>query len=371
MRISFCLLLILFAIPAFSQTQSELATVKARIAQQQRELAALANQRNVAVRQLEIITQKNDAERQAIILLDRQITANNRRINELRNEEIRLEQRIIAHEFQTRRGIIFMLDNMGSPTIRMVFGGTDPAVISATAELMAAVTNNLSTKIRTYAEIVRNTAIVRQQIVTENRQLETARQDRENMRQQHANSQRELSATLAKIRQDERAQQDYVNMLRREEERINRALRAAAQRRAFNPDTPFARERGNLPQPMVGRVIMPFGQRLVPEAGVRVMHNGIRISPTGNGDVITVADGRVVYVAHINGMRNVIIIQHDNEYYTVYANLDEFYVTLSENIKKSTVIGRIDVDFRDNSSYLYFEIRRHRDAVNPAQWLRR
>jgi septal ring factor EnvC (AmiA/AmiB activator) len=364
-------LIVLLALPAFPRNESELSAIKARITRQERELGALAGQRDTAVRQLEIIRQKIDAERQAVILLDNQISANNKRINTLQTEEAALKRKITIHEAQGRRGIIFMLDNMGAPTLRMVFTGTDPAVISATAELLERVTNTLSAKIRTYMELALSAATLRQQIANENRQLAAARSEREIMRQQYNNSHKELSATLAVIRQDEKARQDYLDMLKREEERINMALRESAKRRAFNPNTPFARERGRLPRPIVGRVIKPFGERLIPEAGVRIMHNGLRIAPTGNGEVMSIADGQVVYVAHINGMRNIIIVQHDSEYYTVYANLDEFYVTLSENLEKNAVIGRIDIDFKDDSSYLYFEIRRHENALNPALWLSR
>jgi septal ring factor EnvC (AmiA/AmiB activator) len=50
----------------------------------------------------------------------------------------------------------------------------------------------------------------------------------------------------------------------------------------------------------------------------------------------------------------------------VYGNVDEFYVKLNEEVKSGVLIAKLDASIAE--TYLYFEIRNHRDAVDPLAW---
>jgi septal ring factor EnvC (AmiA/AmiB activator) len=113
-------------------------------------------------------------------------------------------------------------------------------------------------------------------------------------------------------------------------------------------------------------VIERYGERVHPETGLRITQYGIKIKPSGGGDILCVADGKVVYVNNLSGWQNIIIIEHDKNYFTVYGNIDEFFVKQNEEVKSGALIGRLDASITE--AYLYFEIRNHRDAVDPSAW---
>jgi septal ring factor EnvC (AmiA/AmiB activator) len=369
-RIAFFLLLF-FPLIAFAQTNTNLKEVKDRISQEEKALKALTGQKNTTVKQLESLMRKSYNERRAVTLLNNQIANNNAHIRKLKAEEAELKRKAKVHEDQARQGMIFMVDSMEGRNAQVLLAGGDPKKIATTIELLDRLSSTLSVRIREYLAASARVATVTKEISDENKRLSANRTDKEQLAKQYATSQQELSRTITLIRQDEQARKEYLAMLKKEQEAINKALRESAKRKAYIAATSFAKQRGKLPRPMQGRVIEQFGERLIPEAGVTIMHKGIKIAPTGDGVVHTVAAGQVIFIDYINGTGNIIIVQHDKEYYTVYANLDEFVVSISETLQKNAPIGRIDVDLKENSSYLYFEIRRHEDALNPQQWLMR
>jgi septal ring factor EnvC (AmiA/AmiB activator) len=361
--------ILLIPLFALAQSSTDLKELRSRISQEEKELQTLASQKSNTVKQIEALISKSYNERRIVTMLNQQIRDNNAQIKRLKAEEATLKKIAAAYEAQARKGIIFMTDNIGSQNAKVLFAGGDPVRIATTIELLDRVNSSLAAQIRNYVELSIEVAAVSQRIAAENSALAINRTERERSVKQHTQSQQQLSSTLKSIRQDEKAQREYIAMLKKEQDRINKALRESAKRQAYISSSPFAREKGKLPRPMQGRVIERYGEKLIPEAGVKIMHNGIKIAPTGDGRVSCIAEGRVVHIEYINGVGNIIIVQHDKEYYSVYANMDEFNVSMSEVLQKNSTIGRIDVDFKADSSYLYFEIRQGEKALDPQQWI--
>jgi len=61
----------------------------------------------------------------------------------------------------------------------------------------------------------------------------------------------------------------------------------------------------------------------------------------------------------------VVILDHGEHYYSLYAHLGEIDARVGEWMKYGEKLGKIDT----TGIPLYFEIRSHNVAVNPLQWL--
>ena len=115
--------------------------------------------------------------------------------------------------------------------------------------------------------------------------------------------------------------------------------------------------------PLKGPITSKFGLR----GGLR--HNGIDIDAK-TGDPFKAADnGTVDYTGDMRGYGNVIIIKHDNGYFTVYAHNKKNLVKLKQRVRKGQVIGLVGKSGRTSGSHLHFEIRRGEQPVNPLTYL--
>lgn len=82
------------------------------------------------------------------------------------------------------------------------------------------------------------------------------------------------------------------------------------------------------------------------------------------------ADGRVTYASRLRGYENLVILEHEGGYYTIYARLSETLVTLHQEVTRLQTIGRLGENGLSSGPSLHFEIREGKQPQNPLEWLR-
>lgn len=87
----------------------------------------------------------------------------------------------------------------------------------------------------------------------------------------------------------------------------------------------------------------------------------------GIGSPAYAADGGVVvWAGWMNGgYGNVVIIDHNNGYTTVYAHLDAIYVNCGQSVPQGTQIGAVGSTGNSTGPHLHFEIRYMGGFINP------
>jgi murein DD-endopeptidase MepM/ murein hydrolase activator NlpD len=94
-------------------------------------------------------------------------------------------------------------------------------------------------------------------------------------------------------------------------------------------------------------------------------HNGIDIAATPGTPVLAAASGRAI-VAKIGGYNggygNMIIITHEKGVQTVYAHLQNVYITQGQTVTQGQTIGEVGNTGRSTGPHLHFEVR---GAKNP------
>jgi septal ring factor EnvC (AmiA/AmiB activator) len=132
----------------------------------------------------------------------------------------------------------------------------------------------------------------------------------------------------------------------------------------------FESLRGRLDWPVKGRVISHFGKQIQPRFYTKIQNQGIEIQVPSKTEVIAVAGGEVVYVSRLRGYGEFLILQHDAEFYTLYARLSEILVKAGDEVQRGQKIARVGDEKTVDSSCLYFEIRKGKNSIDPLEWLR-
>jgi septal ring factor EnvC (AmiA/AmiB activator) len=76
-----------------------------------------------------------------------------------------------------------------------------------------------------------------------------------------------------------------------------------------------------------------------------------------------------VQKSQINGLGEFLILDHGDNYYSVYGNLKDIQVNLGDTIKTGQVMAKADQKYLNKDSGLYFEIRHYSNVLNPEQWI--
>ena len=118
------------------------------------------------------------------------------------------------------------------------------------------------------------------------------------------------------------------------------------------------------------KISSPFGYRW------GSMHDGVDISGTGFNSPIYVANDGVVVVAakmckgcSAWSLGNYIIVQHDNNYYTMYAHLNQISVNVGQQVKKGDVIGKMGDTGRATGVHLHFSLAIGQPYTNSYRFL--
>jgi septal ring factor EnvC (AmiA/AmiB activator) len=132
----------------------------------------------------------------------------------------------------------------------------------------------------------------------------------------------------------------------------------------------FVISKGKLPWPVRGRVVSRFGEQVNPQFQTRIKNNGIEIESVAGGEVVAVSEGKVIYSSSLRGYGNLVILEHDDGYYTLYARLSEIWVSLNQVVDRLQAIGTVGENGLSFQPTLHFEIREGKYPCNPLEWLR-
>lgn len=135
--------------------------------------------------------------------------------------------------------------------------------------------------------------------------------------------------------------------------------------------TSFADQKGRLPPPVKGEIISNFGTKRKGDYNAFTFQSGIDIKAERGTPVKNVFSGEVMFAQWLKGYGNLMIINHGNNYYTLYAHVEELYKKKGEQVDTGEIIGTAGDTGSIKGPCLHFEVRHHGKPVDPLKWLKK
>ena len=132
---------------------------------------------------------------------------------------------------------------------------------------------------------------------------------------------------------------------------------------------PFSTQKGLLIMPVRGRIVSLFGSYRNRKFNVKNFRSGIGIQTEKGEPVKAVFGGRILYSNWFRGYGNMVIIDHNDNFYTVYAHLDEMFKFKDEIVETGEVIATAGDTASLVGPNLHFEVRHHGKSLDPIKWL--
>ncbi|MBI3755820.1 MAG: peptidoglycan DD-metalloendopeptidase family protein, partial [Deltaproteobacteria bacterium] len=98
-------------------------------------------------------------------------------------------------------------------------------------------------------------------------------------------------------------------------------------------------------------------------------NNGIEIEANAGAEVKSVYKGRIVYSGWFRGYGKVMIVDHGEGYYTLFAHLSKVIKDVHSIAEKDDVIALVGDTGSLKGPLLYFEIRQKGVPLDPLNWL--
>jgi len=104
-------------------------------------------------------------------------------------------------------------------------------------------------------------------------------------------------------------------------------------------------------------------------ASGKIRWKGLLIAASEGSPVTAIADGEVVYAADLADMGIVVVLQHGDDYLSLYGGNRESLVSPGDWVETGSTIATVGHNTGANRSGVYLEIRKNAMAVDPEKWL--
>ena len=188
-----------------------------------------------------------------------------------------------------------------------------------------------------------------------------------------ASLQRHRRALLERERDFSASRRSEVVALSDKAERLERLLETLARLSEGEPAGPSGGIRpwkGVLDWPARGTLVETFGRRRHPKFDAWTISNGIALALPAGSPVRAVYAGKAVYARWLAEYGNLVILDHGDGIFTLYAWLQGISVVAGTYVPVGGVIGSAGIGPGREEAGVYFEVRDRQKASDPIAWLR-
>jgi septal ring factor EnvC (AmiA/AmiB activator) len=367
---------------ALQQTQKRLKEERARAADARRREAGLLSE-------LEAIDRRLGEKRKQVALLDGRIRRSLEEVGELQRDIARLENQRAGQEdaMAQRLRAMYRLRAQGG-ALPVLLSGDDPVAQAVRLRHLATLATVDARMIREYRVTSEGLADRKDRLEARRKELSALRGEAEGERAEADREAGKRRALLARVKGERVYHDRMVGELSEATRRLEAFVRDLQERRRVARIPPPAAKppkvapgesppgvglgamRGRLGWPAEGRVVEEYGTRVNPRFGTKTFRNGIDIDAAEGSNVHAVFPGQVLYTGWFRGYGNLIIVDHGNEYYTLYAHVADMKVAEGDDVKQGQIIATVGDTGSLQGPRLYFEVRYQGKPQDPAQWLR-
>ena len=385
-------LALLAVVPAAAQTRRDdpLQAEQRKLQQTQKQLkeererAAAARARETSLlAELEEIERRLAAKQRDVARLEARIKKAQNDVQMFRGEISRLERQRAGqmNALAGRLRVMYRVHAQGG-ALPVILSGEDPVTRAVAVRHLASLAALDARLIQEYR--VTSDRLADRKGKEEAQQLELAGLHEDAKREQ-AEVDREVAkrrVILAKVRDERAYHERMVGELTEASRRLEAFIRElqAKQRKLARIPPPkggieapaigFGALKGRLPWPTEGKIVTGFGAQVHPRFGTRTFRNGVDIEAAVGREVLAVHGGHVIYTGWFKGYGNLIIVDHGNEYYTLYAHIADIEAKEGEDVRQGQRIGTVGDTGSLAGPRLYFEVRYQGRPQDPEQWLR-
>lgn len=122
--------------------------------------------------------------------------------------------------------------------------------------------------------------------------------------------------------------------------------------------------KGTLTRPLDGSIEWPFGSKLDSSRQFAFVSKGLLFKTIPGSNVKSVGPGVIIFSDVVPPWRETLIIQHDDNYYSVYTGIKDLVLKVNDSVESNQILGKA------SSDEFYFELRHFDNPINPKNWFK-
>jgi len=281
-------------------------------------------------------------------------------------ERQRLTDSIAHSRGQMRRVLRVLYKAGGEGTLRVLLNVRDFQQLFTNFHLIDRLLDADFDQIRQMKGAMAQLAQVERELLAKETRLATLRGDQQRQVAELRRVRGEKLQVIQRINRERQTFLQYLDELRDQAEQLDQIVH---QHTLQGRPGDMGEARGQLRWPLRGEIVAQFGRKKSARFNTYVLHNGIEIRPSGDGEVRAVWDGEVIYSDYLQGYGNLLIVQHGRNYHTLYGRLESFLKHKGDKVARGEPIAVAGATGSTSGRSLYFEVRTNLKSEDPLKWL--
>lgn len=358
-----------------ARERKNLQKLKSRIQEEKQRAVEAERKRESVLQNLQQLDQrlvKLRHERQEVV---RELNRKDRELNELNGQLTDLRGRMTDHQaaILARARLQYVQGRWGA--MKVLFGAQSYPDFQRRFQYLSAVTQREYQLVERYQQDVKQMELAEHQRTMAREQMMAIRLNTERKLAEIQDVRKQKRQYLNKVTYQKESYDRMVEELERSAGRVDSLLGELEQRRKLAMSRPSASVsaargfKGALPWPVDGAVVSFFGRQKHPTFETFVQRKGIEIRSVEGSTIKAVMAGNVVYADWLKGYGLVVIVDHLNGFFSLYAHASKLLAKVGEHVDAGQSIGETGDTGMTGDSTLYFELREGAEPVDPLQWL--
>lgn len=385
----------LFVSPIFAASvdakKGELKDLKSRIKVLSRDVATAEKSKSHVADQLrETESAISDTSRRLHQLRTESAEARSQ-LTRLETQIERIDQQASVQQNQLAQLLNRQLAGSDSESLKVLLSGNDPNQSARDRYFLTQLSRAKADLLKQLRDVAsEKKALAEEAKERQTRLAQIEQQQKEEQAQLLARKKQRL-ATLGQIAEQLKTQRREINALKRDEQHLTTLISGLIQRSAKSKSRPqsgaetrsmansrniksyepgklggkFAALRGKLSLPVKGHVAGRFGH--IREKGGATWQ-GLFIRAAEGAEVRAVASGSVVFSDWLRGFGNLLVIDHGDDFLSVYGNNESLLAAVGASVKNGEPIATVGNTGGNPDSGLYFELRHRGQPFDPMKW---
>jgi septal ring factor EnvC (AmiA/AmiB activator) len=256
--------------------------------------------------------------------------------------------------------------------MRLLLSGESPEKLGRMLVYYEYFANARTEQVKSLRTALADLAIRQNALKNEEDELARQRSARASTLDSLKSSQAQREQAIAALDRQLSSKQASLEEMKNDEQRLQRLMgRLQKQLSSLPPvtpgdDTPFGQLKGRMRPPVSGQVLARFGTR---KAGGPLKWQGQWLAADAGDPVNAVAGGRVVYVGYMHRYGLIVVLDHGDNYYTLYGHAESAYVEVGDRVERGQPVAKAGHSGGHARDGTYFELRKGRTPINPSSWL--
>jgi septal ring factor EnvC (AmiA/AmiB activator) len=366
-----------------TEMQKQLETIEEEMSNLEKQIRSKDNRLKVALNSQENVDKQISLTHNKILIYQKSISSQRKLISRLEKQIDSLQLRIRALKDIFRQQVVFAYKYQRGKQFDWLLGADSFNEIFVRYTYFRKV---LSAEKSVYGDLdLARTSLeskekrLTREISTTQELLNAAKKEESNLsRRRKAQAQlikniKKDRSLLSKSLQEKKASYEKLRKIiaSLEKGRPARQLKAETQIKWEKLSGSFSKNKGKINWPVAGSILHGFGRFRNPELKTVLNNTGIDIKANLGQDVRCIFSGIVSLITYMSGFGNMVIVDHNDGYYSVYAHLDQIHVNPNQFVEDGEVLGKVGESGSLEGAKLHFEIYGKNKNLNPMDWLKK